>query len=202
MTSPDHSQNSNRNHHHKTSTTITNHRFGRKNPDSSPLTHPAVVTNNNNPTTPDMNQKSSPTHWIQMVRQNSNQKKSLKVKRNSWRNDDFDDDDQYYSTNSTATTKNASSTPVTWAHLIHLSFRLMMGATITLYVLNQKHLLPKPLSSVVSRTLFWPTLPITVSRRIGKWVSNVDDTVIMGGAPFGFCNIPDKLYDLYGVSLL
>jgi len=33
----------------------------------------------------------------------------------------------------------------------------------TLYFLNQKHfLLPKPISAIVSKILFWPTLPITV----------------------------------------
>ena len=76
-----------------------------------------------------------------------------------------------------------------------LGFRILFGATATLYVLNQKHLLPKPLSSVVSRALFWPTLPITVSRRIGKWTTDVDDTVMIGGAPIGFVGMPERLHD-------
>jgi len=76
-----------------------------------------------------------------------------------------------------------------------LGLRIFFGATATLYVLNQKHLLPKPLSSVVSRALFWPTLPITVSRRIGKWVTDIDDTVVLGGAPFGWVGMPERLYD-------
>jgi atypical dual specificity phosphatase len=37
-------------------------------------------------------------------------------------------------------------------------------------------------------------MPITVARRIGHWTTEIDDTLIMGGAPFGFAKIPDKLY--------
>ena len=74
-----------------------------------------------------------------------------------------------------------------------------LGAIITLYILNQQQLLPKPLSSIVSKTLFWPTLPITVSRRIGRWSTVIDDAVVLGGAPFGFAKIPHKLHDEYNV---
>jgi hypothetical protein len=76
-----------------------------------------------------------------------------------------------------------------------------LAATVTLYILNQKHLLPKSLSAVVSKTLFYPTLPITVIKRLGKWSTVVDDTVVIGGAPFGFVNFPERLYNDYGVSL-
>lgn len=75
-----------------------------------------------------------------------------------------------------------------------------IGVTVALYILNQNHMLPRPLSRQVSQALFWPTLPITVARRLGKWVTVIDDTVIMGGAPFGFCNMPEQLYQQYGVS--
>jgi hypothetical protein len=60
--------------------------------------------------------------------------------------------------------------------------------------LNQKHLLPKPVSRVVSKVLFWPTLPITVSKRIGSWITVIDDTVVMGGAPFALAKLPGKRY--------
>lgn len=37
-------------------------------------------------------------------------------------------------------------------------------------------------------------------KRIGVWCgTNVDDTVVMGGAPFRFLNYPQKLYDEYNV---
>lgn len=78
--------------------------------------------------------------------------------------------------------------------------RTALGMTLALYVLNQQHLLPKPLSAFVSKTLFWPTLPITVGRRLGSWSTVVDDVVVMGGAPFGFAKIPDKLHSAFGVS--
>ncbi len=83
--------------------------------------------------------------------------------------------------------------------LAKLCFRSVAFATITLYVLNQKHMLPKPLGSVVSKALFWPTLPITASRRIGKWTTVVDNAVVLGGAPFGFMNYPEKLYSQFRV---
>ena len=73
--------------------------------------------------------------------------------------------------------------------------RNALGVTLTLYILNQARVLPAPLSAIVSKTLFWPTLPITVGKRIGKWKTTIDDTVIMGGAPFGFVKIPEKLRD-------
>ena len=84
-------------------------------------------------------------------------------------------------------------------HVANLALRTLLGVTVALYILNQKHALPRPLSAVVSKTLFWPTLPITVSRRLGKWMTRIDDTVVMGGAPFGFVDYPDRLYNDFGV---
>jgi hypothetical protein len=80
-----------------------------------------------------------------------------------------------------------------------LALRTVLGVTVALYVLNQKHMLPRQLGAVVSKTLFWPTLPITASKRIGKWITRIDETVVMGGAPFGFLNYPEQLYEEYGV---
>ncbi len=56
------------------------------------------------------------------------------------------------------------------------------------------------LSSIVSKTLFYPTLPITMSRRVGKWTTVVDDQVVLGGAPFGWLKKPEKLNKDYGVT--
>ncbi len=84
--------------------------------------------------------------------------------------------------------------------LAKFCFRSVAFATITLYVLNQKHMLPKPLGMVVSRVLFWPTMPITVSQRIGKWTTVVDNAVVLGGAPFGFLNYPEKLHSQFRVT--
>jgi len=80
-----------------------------------------------------------------------------------------------------------------------LALRTGLGLTLALYLLNQSHLLPKPIASIVSRFLFYPTLPITVSKRIGKWVTPIDDTLVLGGAPFGLLGYPRKLRDDYGV---
>mmetsp|Transcript_29565 Transcript_29565/g.55427 ORF Transcript_29565/g.55427 Transcript_29565/m.55427 type:complete len:353 (+) Transcript_29565:228-1286(+) len=86
-------------------------------------------------------------------------------------------------------------------HLAAITFRVVLGITVALYVLNQSHLLPRPLSSVVSRALFWPTLPITASKRIGKWVTRIDDTVYMGGAPISsfLLKYPERLKQQYGI---
>lgn len=85
---------------------------------------------------------------------------------------------------------------------IGVLLRLTLGATVALYILNQKHLLPYPISKVVSHVLFWPTLPITISKRLGKWYTSIDETVIMGGAPFGFAKIPELLYEQYDVRVV
>jgi len=74
---------------------------------------------------------------------------------------------------------------------------VIFGVTCVLYVMNQRHLLPTQLSSVVSKALFWPTLPITYSRRIGRWRTIVDDTVVIGGVPF--FKDPERLYENYDV---
>lgn len=82
---------------------------------------------------------------------------------------------------------------------VGFALRTALGITAVLYVLNQSHLLPRPVSSVVSKALFWPTLPITASRRIGSWVTRIDDTVVMGGAPLALLNYPQRLHDKYGI---
>jgi atypical dual specificity phosphatase len=84
--------------------------------------------------------------------------------------------------------------------IMGLTFKAALGMTIALYILNQSHLLPKNISSVVSRALFWPSMPITASKRIGQWVTRIDETVVMGGAPFGFLQYPQKLHDQYGIQ--
>jgi atypical dual specificity phosphatase len=81
-----------------------------------------------------------------------------------------------------------------------LALRTGLGITVILYILNQRHMLPKPLASVVSKVLFDPTLPITASRRIGKWVTRLDKTLVMGGCPLAILNYPQKLKDDYGVK--
>lgn len=82
----------------------------------------------------------------------------------------------------------------------NILLKVAFSTVVTLYILNQKHLLPKPLSAIVSKTLFWPTLPISMMKRIGVWCNtDVDDVVVMGGAPFGFMNMPRRLRDDFGV---
>ena len=72
--------------------------------------------------------------------------------------------------------------------------KLAITTVVALYILNQQHMLPRNLSGFVSKTLFYPTLPITLSRRINKWVTPIDDTVLLGGAPLSFFNMPQYLH--------
>ena len=82
-----------------------------------------------------------------------------------------------------------------------LAVKTMLGVSVVLFVLNQKHMLPRPLSSVVSKTLFWPTLPISVLKRLQAWMTPIDEAVVMGGIPFGFLGMPERLYNEYNVSI-
>jgi atypical dual specificity phosphatase len=81
-----------------------------------------------------------------------------------------------------------------------LSLRVALGGTLVLYILNQQHMLPRQLSGIVSKALFWPSLPITACKRIGKWVTKIDDTIVMGGAPFGLLGYPERLHEDYKIK--
>jgi len=133
-----------------------------------------------------------------------------KKKSNNNNNDEGDDH-----TSASPTPLLTSLLPSSSSFLVALSVRVLLSTTITLYILNQKHVLPKPLSGFVSKTLFWPTLPITLSRRVGKWVTPFSSTLenendidneentpdfILGGAPFGFLNYPEILLEKYNVK--
>uniref|UniRef100_A0A7S2DZU9 Tyrosine specific protein phosphatases domain-containing protein n=1 Tax=Helicotheca tamesis TaxID=374047 RepID=A0A7S2DZU9_9STRA len=121
---------------------------------------------------------------------------SSSFKQKKWWNDSTSTHDPPSPITTTKTTTTFSSILL----IRKLPLKALFYTTLTLYILNQKHLLPKPLSRIVSKVLFWPTLPITASKRIGKWWStNVDDVVIIGGAPFGFLNMPERLYHDHGV---
>lgn len=76
----------------------------------------------------------------------------------------------------------------------------VFGITVALYALNQAHLLPKPFAAVVSKLLFYPTLPITAFKRINNWVTKVDETIVLGGAPLNFFGYPAKLKNEYNVK--
>jgi len=94
----------------------------------------------------------------------------------------------------------ASTGITTLSQFAGLMMRAGFSVTVALYVLNQTHMLPKPLAAAVSRFLFYPTLPITAFKRIGKWITRIDDTVVLGGAPFPTLGYPQKLKDDYNVA--
>ena len=49
-----------------------------------------------------------------------------------------------------------------------VDLRAMLCVTVAIYILNQKHVLPRRLSAIVSKTLFWATLPISQHQEAWK----------------------------------
>ena len=56
----------------------------------------------------------------------------------------------------------------------------LFGASVVLFVLFQKKLLPKPVSKVAAKIFFWPTFPFTAMMRLGNYWTSVDDTLMLG----------------------
>jgi atypical dual specificity phosphatase len=79
--------------------------------------------------------------------------------------------------------------------LFNWSAGLFAFAAIT-YAAFQKKLLPKPISAVVSRIFFLPTLPITALLRLGNYWTPIDDTLMLGCAPVAILGHPEKLHKL------
>lgn len=79
-----------------------------------------------------------------------------------------------------------------------LSFRnglwILLGASSITYFLFQKKLLPKPISALVAKIFFYPTFPVTALLRLGNYWTPVDETLILGCAPFGIAGHPQALY--------
>jgi hypothetical protein len=155
-------------------------------------------------------QQNVPSHFRSAGGIESGSGSSRYTKGGNGDDDNVNDDHNIHmkqSSNSTSSSDTSIPTSTIGASALLLPsigvlLRLTLGATVALYILNQKHLLPYPISKVVSHVLFWPTLPITISKRLGKWYTPIDETVIMGGAPFGFANIPELLYEQYDVRVV
>ena len=64
---------------------------------------------------------------------------------------------------------------------------LALGLTYTLF---QKKMLPRPISKIVARLLFYPTYPFTYMLRLKNWHTSVDDTLILGVAPMSLLGHP------------
>ncbi|RYH29161.1 hypothetical protein EON65_09540 [archaeon] len=70
-------------------------------------------------------------------------------------------------------------------------------ATLALtYLAFQKHLLPDPIAKVVSKMFFHPTFPITALLRLGNYWTKIDDTLLMGCAPFDMFDHPKALKNM------
>jgi atypical dual specificity phosphatase len=76
------------------------------------------------------------------------------------------------------------------------AFALMGGVFAVTYLLFQKKWLPLPVAKVVSKILFLPTFPITAMLRLGNYWTEVDETLILGCAPFSLLNHPQSLKKL------
>jgi atypical dual specificity phosphatase len=143
--------------------------------------------------------KTSVSTPVTLVNRNVGVNSATSVKTSSKKRkdgDDNDDDDDEEKDNKGVQKYSAIVAP----KLVKTGVQTFLGTTILLYVLNQKHMLPRPLSAFVSRKLFWPTLPITISRRFRSWYTEIDENVVLGGLPLGFMNIPETLQEKYNVK--
>lgn len=73
---------------------------------------------------------------------------------------------------------------------------LLGGAFIITYALFQKHLLPLPVSKIVSKLFFYPTFPITALMRIGNYWTKVDETLYLGCAPLDILDHPAMMHKM------
>ena len=55
-------------------------------------------------------------------------------------------------------------------------------------------MLPQNVSMVVSKLMFYPTLPFTYLQRVGNLFTEVDQTVILGTAPLAILGHPKELH--------
>lgn len=92
--------------------------------------------------------------------------------------------------------KNSIQTTFAGLHWVtKMNWAFFFSLTVT-WILFQKKLLPKPVSKVVSKLLFYPTFPITALMRVGNYWTKLDDTLILGCAPMNILGHPDQLYNL------
>ena len=83
--------------------------------------------------------------------------------------------------------------------VLNLSYKVGFVTIVVataIYALFQKKMLPKSVTKIVSALFFYPTFPITALLRIGNYWSHVDDTVLLGCAPFSILGQPLTLYKL------
>ena len=71
---------------------------------------------------------------------------------------------------------------------------LTFASVSILYGMFQKKMLPQNVSTVVSKLMFFPTLPFTYLQRVGNLFTEVDSTVILGTAPLQLLGHPKELY--------
>lgn len=83
----------------------------------------------------------------------------------------------------------------TWSLHIRLLWAIFSAFTL-LYAAFQKKLLPIGLSTIVSKVAFYPTFPLTALRATGNYMTDVDDTLILGCAPFDLFGHPKRLHSM------
>lgn len=72
---------------------------------------------------------------------------------------------------------------------------VLIGLSSTIiYAMFQKKVFGPIMTKVVSKVLFYPTLPITMLMRWGNLWSTVDDTLILGTAPLSILNHPEQMH--------
>jgi len=86
---------------------------------------------------------------------------------------------------------------VAMVHTVVQRTSVVLASTIVVvWILFQKKLLPHNTAKFVSKLLFYPTFPITAMMRYNNYWTKLDNTLILGCAPMGYMNHPDKLYKM------
>jgi len=60
----------------------------------------------------------------------------------------------------------------------------------------QQSILPRPLMWAAGRFYFWPTLPFSIMKNFPQHWAQIDDVVVIGGAPVALLGHPEALYRL------
>lgn len=72
----------------------------------------------------------------------------------------------------------------------------MFSLSAITYLLFQKKMLSKGLSKIVAKIFFYPTMPITAVLRLKNYWTELDDTLILGCAPFAALGHVKSMYDI------
>lgn len=85
---------------------------------------------------------------------------------------------------------------IAFGHIKEILRRVLFGFFASfgvVYLMFQKKLFNKGATRIISKLLFYPTLPITLLLRYGNIFTAIDDTIYLGCAPVACLGHPNRL---------